>query len=70
MKCYRCGDIMILKKIFDYGGYSWGWKCTHCGAITEKMGVSDLRMKDEAKECNRITRRESTTIMAVAFVRV
>ncbi len=70
MNCCRCGDIMILKKIFDYGGYSWSWKCTHCGAITDKMPIGDPRVKGEAKEGNRITGREPTTIMAVAFVRV
>jgi len=31
MKCYRCGNAMILKKFYDYGGYFWAWKCGRCG---------------------------------------
>ncbi len=70
MNCYHCGDAMILKKIHDYGGYSWGWKCTHCGAITDKVAGGDLLKKGEVKETNRITRTEPATIMAIAFLRV
>lgn len=35
MNCDRCGSTMILKKLCDYGGYSWGWKCILCGGILE-----------------------------------
>ena len=37
MDCHRCGGTMILKKICDYGGYSWGWKCFFCGEITDQV---------------------------------
>ena len=59
MNCYRCGDTMILKKIHDYGGYSWDWKCTRCGAIIDQMlrrnhwMKEDTQQKGEIKEANR-----------------
>ena len=37
MNCHRCADSMILKKLCDYGGYYWGWKCIRCGEIIDQM---------------------------------
>ena len=37
MKCHRCGDTMILKKFYDYGGYDWRWKCPRCGETRDQM---------------------------------
>ena len=37
MKCHRCGSTMIFKKFCDYGGYSFGWKCTLCGEIIDQI---------------------------------
>ncbi len=50
MNCYYCGDSMILKKIDDYGGYSWGWKCTHCGAIIDQIVSEGHWMKEGTKK--------------------
>ena len=36
MNCHRCSGTMILKKFYDYGGYSWDWKCTRCGEIMDQ----------------------------------
>lgn len=36
MNCHRCGGTMIFKKFFDYGGYSWGWKCIFCEEIIDQ----------------------------------
>ena len=45
MKCHRCGDTMILKKCYDYGGYSWSWKCTRCGEIIDQMVLQNHPME-------------------------
>ena len=37
MNCPRCGSSMVLKKFFDYGGHSWGWKCISCGEIIDQI---------------------------------
>lgn len=45
MKCHRCGEPMILKKFYDYGGYSWSWKCTRCGEIMDQMAPQNQPVK-------------------------
>ena len=70
MKCHRCGHTMILKKFYDYGGYSWGWKCTHCGTVIDQVPVGEPWMEEEAQEGNRTTKRDPGTIMATTFLRV
>ena len=37
MNCHRCGTTMIPKRFFDYGGYSFGWKCILCGEIIDQI---------------------------------
>jgi hypothetical protein len=49
MNCHRCGDTMTLKKFYDYGGYSWGWKCTRCGEIMDHIVMQNYRMKEVAQ---------------------
>ncbi len=53
MNCYHCGDAMILKKIHDYGGYSWGWKCPHCGAIIDQILKENHWMKEDTQQHGR-----------------
>jgi len=40
---------MILKKFYDYGGYSWSWKCTFCGQITDHTVMQNHPMKEVAQ---------------------
>ena len=47
MNCYRCGDIMILRKIHEYGGYSWAWRCTRCGVVIDQTLTANHRMKKD-----------------------
>ena len=70
MKCHHCGDTMIVKKIHDYGGYSWGWKCTHCGTVIDQVPVGEPWMEKEAQEGNETTKRNPGTIMATTLLRV
>jgi hypothetical protein len=46
MNCHRCGDAMVLKKFFDYGGYYWGWKCARCGEMNDQIVVQNLPTKE------------------------
>jgi uncharacterized Zn finger protein len=50
MNCYHCGDTMVLKKLHDYGGYSWAWKCTHCGAIIDQILTGTIGPKRTLNE--------------------
>ena len=45
MKCHRCGDTMILKKFYDYGGYDWRWKCPRCGELRDQMATDNRRIE-------------------------
>ena len=50
MNCYLCGHTLILNKIDDYGGYSWGWKCTHCGLIIDQILKENHWMKEDTQQ--------------------
>ena len=56
MNCHRCGSTMILKKVCDYGGYSWGWKCILCGEIIDDNCHSIKEQEQDKEEafCNDI----------------
>jgi hypothetical protein len=28
---------MTFRKLFDYGGHSWGWECTFCRQIIDEI---------------------------------
>jgi hypothetical protein len=54
---------MIFKKIHDYGGYSWGWKCTHCGAIIDQMLRGDRSIKEDTQQEGRIKEVTKSTMI-------
>ncbi len=54
MNCYRCGEIMTLRKIHEYGGYSWAWRCTRCGSIIDRMPTGKYCMKEDPQRNDRI----------------
>ncbi len=62
MNSYRCGDTMILKKLYDYGGYYWGWKCTRCGEIIDQPVFENQRVE-------RITQWEKSQKKGMAIIR-
>jgi tRNA(Ile2) C34 agmatinyltransferase TiaS len=61
MKCHRCGDTMILNKFYDYGGYSWGWKCTFCGQIIDHT-VMQKYLKEVAQSQKSLMKEASIAV--------
>jgi uncharacterized C2H2 Zn-finger protein len=61
MKCHRCGDTMILKKFYDYGGYDWRWKCPRCGEMRDQMGT-DNRHVERVGQWRKSQRKEIAVI--------
>lgn len=47
MNCHRCGSSMIFKKLCDYGGYSFGWKCILCGEIIDEIPKNHHQRRED-----------------------
>ncbi len=64
MKCHRCGDTMILKKFYDYGGYDLRWKCRCCGE-TRDLIVTENRPMERAGQWGRSPEKEIAIIQGI-----
>ena len=67
MKCHRCSDPMVLKKFYDYGGYSWGWECTFCGQIVDHTLMQNHPMKKVAPLKKSLMKEASIAVDGVSI---
>jgi uncharacterized Zn finger protein len=61
MKCRCCGETMILKRFYDYGGYDWLWECRGCGEIRNQTSAENRRGEGPG-QWERAKREETATI--------